>query len=160
MSSNDDIVQGFTKIAREIESLEAVPEPFVEIVQIALDSETGLEDLETAAVLMSPSDLRAAREFCLLFRDSHAGDTALAEGLEALEGLLSETAADAYASPGTPEGATPRHPWPHGKSPLQCSTGPHSHDTLRPPTRPELPPRIRSDPLSRVLCPCRTQTHR
>ncbi|MFQ5890987.1 MAG: hypothetical protein ACE5JR_13225 [Gemmatimonadota bacterium] len=97
MSLNDEIVGGFKKIAQELEKLEGVPESFVEIVHIALDDEAGPEDLEIAAELMPPSDLRAARWFCFLLRDSHAGDAALTRGLELLDAILSEAAPEREA---------------------------------------------------------------
>lgn len=89
--ATEEVTRAFGTIARELESLDEVPEVFAELVQIAADDEAGVEELETAAELLSPTDVREAREFCVVLRDSHAGEVALTEGLDLLDRILAGT---------------------------------------------------------------------
>lgn len=95
MSESPEVArEAFEKISHMLRDVVEVPEAFSELVELALEEDVGVEDLETAAQLMAPSDLRAAREFSARLRDGHAGDKVVTEGLDSLDAILAESDAE------------------------------------------------------------------
>lgn len=83
----------FGEIARALEDMDDVPEALVELVELAADEDAEADVLKTAAELMSPSDRRAVRAFCVQLRDGNAasGDVVLAESFGLLDAILADT---------------------------------------------------------------------
>lgn len=89
---SNDASQTFERLACWLDDMDDAPEALVELVELAGDEDVEGNVLENAAELMSPSDRRAARAFCVRLLDGPVAtdDPALAEGIELVDAILDD----------------------------------------------------------------------